>query len=170
MSSLRALSVLMLVLGVASHTGQADSEHVSNVQDHLPGKIRLEVYKSPTCGCCTKWVEHAEAAGFKTVVHHPEDLNQIKADHAIAPRFHSCHTAVSEHGYVFEGHIPVRYILQFFQNPPENALGLAVPGMPVGSPGMEMGDRFSPYRVLLLKTNGKGKVFAKVKTAQEQFR
>lgn len=170
MSYLRYLSVLILSLGVAAHSGKADSGHAANVQDHLPGKIRLEVYKSPTCGCCTKWVEHTETAGFETAVHHPADLSQVKVDHAIAPRYQSCHTAITENGYVFEGHVPAKYIRKFLKGPPENAVGLAVPGMPAGSPGMEMGNRFSPYRILLLKANGRSEVFAEVKTVKEQYR
>ncbi len=170
MRNLRYLLVLVLSLGMTAHFGEAVSGHAADVQDHSPGKIRLEVYKSPTCGCCAKWVEHAEAAGFETAVHHPQDLNRIKIDHAIAPRYQSCHTAVSEGGYVFEGHIPARFIREFFKSPPKGAVGLAVPGMPAGSPGMEMGNRFSPYQILLLKANGESEVFAEVRSAREQYR
>lgn len=168
MSYLRYLSVFVLVLGM--HSGYADSEQVSKEQEPLSGTIRLEVYKSPTCSCCAKWVEHAQADGFEVAVHHPSDLWQVKADHAITPRLQACHTAVSEDGYVFEGHVPAKYIRKFLRSPPENAVGLVIPGMPVGSPGMESGNKFSPYRVLLLKPNGGTTVFAEVKTAQEQYR
>jgi hypothetical protein len=128
----------------------------------------LTVYKSPTCGCCKAWVEHLNDAGFKNSIRHMADLNGLKADKGIAPQYQSCHTAISDDGYVFEGHIPARYIEQFLTAPPEDALGLAVPGMPVGSPGMEMGDRFKPYQVLLLKRDGSTEVFADVTQPDSQ--
>ena len=130
---------------------------------------RLSVYKSPSCGCCADWVDHIEAAGFTTSIHHPENLNRIKAQRGIAPRYGSCYTAISGQGYVFEGHIPARYIRQFLDNPPVAAIGLAVPAMPVGSPGMEMDGRFSPYQVLLLDKDGGHTVFARVATQAEQY-
>ena len=130
---------------------------------------RLSVYKSPTCGCCADWVDHIEAAGFTTSIHHPENLHRIKAERGIAPRYGSCHTAISGQGYVFEGHIPARYIRQFLDNPPAAAIGLAVPAMPAGSPGMEMDGRFSPYQVLLLDKDGGHTVFARVATQAEQY-
>ncbi|MGB1058644.1 MAG: DUF411 domain-containing protein, partial [Ketobacter sp.] len=77
--------------------------------------------------------------------------------------------AVSKQGFVFEGHIPARYIQQFLANPPEGAFGLAVPAMPVGSPGMEVNERFMPYQVLLLKKDGSTEVFAAVENAAQQY-
>ena len=165
MGYLRFLVVLVFSLGVGVHAGDAEAP-----RSQVPGESRMEVFKSPTCGCCTKWVEHAQAAGFRVVVHHPDDLDRIKIDHDIAPRYQSCHTAVTEQGYIFEGHIPARYIQKFLKNPPENARGLAVPGMPAGSPGMEMGRRFSPYPIFVLKTDGSSEVFAEVRSAREQYR
>jgi len=85
-----------------------------------------------------------------------------------APRYQSCHTAVSSHGYVFEGHVPARHIKAFLANPPADAIGLAVPGMPLGSPGMEVGSRFDPYEVLLLKKDGSSEVFARVDSPAQQ--
>ncbi len=122
----------------------------------------LTVYKSPTCGCCTAWVEHLDDAGVATSTGDTADLATLKADKGIAPQYQSCHTAMSEEGYVFEGHIPFRYIEQFLAAPPQDALGLAVPGMPLGSPGMEMDGRFSSYQVLLLKRDGSTEVFADI--------
>lgn len=129
----------------------------------------LSVYKSPTCGCCGDWIEHIEASGINTQVYHPTDLNQIKADRGISPVHQSCHTAISKEGYVFEGHIPAKYVRQFLDNPPNDAIGLAVPAMPIGSPGMEMGEQFSPYQVLLLKKNGSSEVFARVDVQEDQY-
>jgi hypothetical protein len=131
--------------------------------------IALDVYKSPTCGCCGKWVDHAAERDFTLAIHHPEDLNRLKSDHGIAPQYQSCHTAVSAEGYVFEGHIPARYIHEFLGAPPVDARGLAVPGMPVGSPGMEVEDRFMPYQILLLKSDGSTTVFAEVSDPGQQY-
>lgn len=133
-------------------------------------KKKLEVFKSPSCGCCKDWVSHITREGFSAVTRHPSDLNAVKARYAIEPRYQACHTGVSEAGYVFEGHIPARYIAQFLAHPPEDAIGLAVPAMPVGSPGMEAGDRFSPYRVLLLKKDGSSEVYATVDSPGQQYR
>lgn len=129
--------------------------------------IALEVYKSPTCGCCQLWVEHMDANGFISSVQHTEDLNAVKEKFGISAGFQSCHTAVSQDGYIFEGHIPARIIRQFLQEKPADALGLAVPGMPIGSPGMEVGDRVTPYNVLLLKKDGSSSVYAHVSTLEK---
>lgn len=130
---------------------------------------KLEVFKSPTCGCCKAWIDHITRKGFSATTRHPSDLNAVKARYAIEPRYHACHTGVSGAGYVFEGHIPARYIDQFLAQPPEDAIGLAVPAMPMGSPGMEAGDRFSPYRVLLLKKDGSSEVYARVDSPGQQY-
>ncbi len=124
--------------------------------------VSLDVYKSRTCGCCKKWVSHIEDFGFESEVHHPANLNKIKSDKGIAPRYQSCHTAISNAGYVFEGHIPGPIIQRFLAAPPKNAIGLAVPGMPVGSPGMEVGDRRDEYDVLLLSKDGSHTVYEHV--------
>ncbi len=128
----------------------------------------MDLHKSPTCGCCEDWQQHMAEAGFATRVHHPDDLSAIKAAHDIAPDHRSCHTAVTEKGYVFEGHIPARYIKQFLNNPPPGAAGLAVPGMPIGSPGMEMGQRFDPYKILLLMKDGDSRTYAHIQHAEQQ--
>ncbi len=84
-------------------------------------------------------------------------------------RYGSCHTAVTENGYVFEGHVPARYIAQFLNDPPAGAVGLSVPAMPVGSPGMEYKDEFMPYQVLLVNKDGSVEVYASVESYQQQF-
>lgn len=144
---------------------------VVNVSVNASGatSIAMDVYKSPTCGCCGKWVSHAEQRGFSLTTHHPEDLNKLKIEHGIGPEYQSCHTSISAEGYVFEGHIPARYIHQFLAAPPAGARGLVVPAMPMGSPGMEVEDRFMPYAVLLLKSDGNTEVFAEVTTAAQQY-
>ncbi|MAT51645.1 MAG: metal-binding protein [Porticoccaceae bacterium] len=131
--------------------------------------LDYKLYKSPTCGCCEQWQTHMAEHNFVAGVYHPEDLNDVKAQLGIAPGYQSCHTAVFDNGYVFEGHIPARYIRQFLDNPPEGARGLAVPGMPLGSPGMEVDDRFMAYDILLLKDDGSAAFYARIDTPDQQW-
>ncbi|GAB2887946.1 DUF411 domain-containing protein [Microbulbifer echini] len=129
----------------------------------------LTTYKSATCGCCKVWVDHARDNGFDVVAKDVDDLNGVKKQHRIEPRYQSCHTSVSREGYVFEGHVPAKLIQRFLQNPPRGAYGLAVPGMPLGSPGMEVGNRFTPYQVMQLNEDGSSVVYAQIDAAGEQF-
>ena len=126
-------------------------------------KFSLLVHKTPTCGCCKKWVNHLEANSFSTMIRDHQSLQKIKEQYAIKPKYQSCHTAVSNDGYFFEGHIPSKFIKQFLANPDEDAIGLSVPGMPLGSPGMEVEGRFMPYDVLVLYKDGSSKVYAEVR-------
>ncbi|MCJ7558347.1 MAG: DUF411 domain-containing protein [Gammaproteobacteria bacterium] len=129
----------------------------------------LDVYKSPSCGCCGKWMEHLHTQGLDTVTHDARQLDTANARLVIPAQYRSCHTAVSSEGYVFEGHIPARYVKQFLSELPAGAAGLTVPGMPMGSPGMEQGDNFTPYQVLLLKRDGSTEIYARVNAATEQY-
>lgn len=158
----RWLAVIALFWGVVACSESSDVVVRPASETPIVDKITLDVYKSPTCGCCGKWVTHVEASGFDTTLHHPADLNKLKADRGISPRYQSCHTAVSQDGYVFEGHIPADVIQRFLENPPSDAIGLAVPGMPVGSPGMEMGNRHDDYDVLLLTKEGSDTVYERI--------
>lgn len=119
----------------------------------------VEVWKNPDCGCCGDWVQHLQANGLRTRVH--DVGNEAKrAELGIAARYGSCHTALVE-GYAIEGHVPAREIKRLLQQRPA-AIGLAVPGMPVGSPGMDgpaYGGRRDPYVVLLLTKDGRSQVF-----------
>ena len=126
-------------------------------------KFSLLVHKTPTCGCCKKWVKHLEANSFSTMIKDHQNLQKVKEQHSIKPKYQSCHTAVSQDGYVFEGHIPSEFIKQFLSNPEADAIGLAVPGMPLGSPGMEVEGRFMPYDVLVLYKDGSSKVYAEIR-------
>ena len=126
-------------------------------------KFSLLVHKTPTCGCCKKWVKHLEANNFSTMIKDHQNLQKVKEQHSIKPKYQSCHTAVSQDGYVFEGHIPSKFIKQFLADPEADAIGLAVPGMPLGSPGMEVQGRFMPYDVLVLFKDGSSKVYAEVR-------
>lgn len=120
----------------------------------------MRVAKSPSCGCCGAWVRHLRAEGFRveTVEMGDDALERLKADLGLAPGLRSCHTGVVE-GYVVEGHVPAGDIRRLLATRPP-ALGLAVPGMPVGSPGMEIGDRRDPYDTLLVGPGGGVEVFA----------
>ncbi|MEH6583491.1 MAG: DUF411 domain-containing protein [Halioglobus sp.] len=153
--------VVLCTVSVVASSGEDSSGRLS------AGTV-IDVYKSPTCGCCGDWIEHIQGNGFKTEIHHPNDLNQLKADKGIAAHFQSCHTAVTADGYVFEGHVPAIYIQRFLDEKPKGAVGLAVPGMPVGSPGMEVGDKFMPYQVLLLKRDGSAEVYADILSPADQ--
>lgn len=138
------------------------------VDSKLQRMTAMTVYKTPTCGCCGKWVDHIEDAGYEVAVKEMDNLSAIKRSSGIAPTHQSCHTAVAdEGGYVFEGHVPAKYITQFLQDPPAGARGLVVPAMPVGSPGMEYEDQLSPYDVLLLKDDGTYEIFAHVSELED---
>ena len=126
-------------------------------------KFSLLVHKTPTCGCCKKWVKHLEANSFSTMIKDHQNLQKVKEQYSIQPKYQSCHTAVSQDGYVFEGHIPSKFIKQFLADPEADAIGLSVPGMPLGSPGMEVEGRFMPYDVLVLYKDGSSKVYAEVR-------
>jgi hypothetical protein len=126
----------------------------------------VEVYKTATCGCCAKWVDHMRAAKFQTRVTDlsQDELNQVKAKHGLPPRLGSCHTALVG-GYVVEGHIPAESVKRLLKERPAIA-GIAVPGMPTGSPGMEVpGAPTPPYSVLAFDKQGGLQVFATVTPA-----
>ncbi|GAA0792200.1 DUF411 domain-containing protein [Marinobacterium sediminicola] len=165
-----ALSGLMLLGGSHALAAEAASpEKPVSVMLQAAKSEHLNVYKSPTCGCCGDWIEHAEKNGFETKTFHPQNLTQMKLDMGIQGRFHSCHTAVSESGYLFEGHVPAKLVKQFLASPPEGALGLTAPGMPMGSPGMEVDDRFQPYQVLLMKKDGGYEIYATIEQQDQQY-
>lgn len=118
----------------------------------------IHVYKSPTCGCCKDWVKHLEANGFEVEVTETNNLNPVKIQAGLTPALASCHTAFVGK-YVIEGHVPANDIHRLIAEAPQ-AAGLSVPGMPVGSPGMEMGDRKDHYQVLMFNENGQTRVFS----------
>jgi hypothetical protein len=121
------------------------------------GATEVVVYKSPSCGCCSKWVDYLRDEGFKVTTHNSNSVDQIKMEHGVSSKLKSCHTALVE-GYVVEGHVPAMDIKSLLQEKPD-VTGLAVPGMPMGSPGME-GKYKDPYDVLAFTTNGKTEVYA----------
>ena len=118
----------------------------------------VEVFKSPTCGCCANWVKHLEAHGFAIKVTDIEDMTQVKSKYGVPGRLQSCHTGVVN-GYVLEGHVPAADVQRLLKERPA-VVGVAVPGMPVGSPGMEVGNTVQPYDVLTFNKQGQTTVFA----------
>ena len=120
---------------------------------------RVEVYKNPSCGCCTAWVDHLKAAGFAVRVTETDDAGSVRKRLGMPERLAGCHTAVVD-GYALEGHVPAADVKRLLALKPPQAVGLAVPGMPVGSPGMEYGHRKVPYEVILVDRRGRETVFA----------
>ena len=117
----------------------------------------IVVYKSPTCGCCGKWVKHMEDAGFSVDVENRGDLTPTKAELGVPGRMQSCHTA-KVGDYIVEGHVPADLVKRMLDEKPD-IKGLAVPGMPMGSPGME-GPRKDPYNVIAIGNDGSARVYA----------
>lgn len=120
------------------------------------GKPEVMVWKSPTCGCCGGWVDHMRAAGFPVTVQEVDDVEPVKARLGVPVRLQSCHTALVG-GYALEGHVPADSVQRLLRERPA-AVGLAVPGMPQGSPGMETGVK-DPYDVVLFGGAGGDNVF-----------
>ena len=119
----------------------------------------VTVYKSPTCDCCKKWIKHLEKNGFKVKAHDVSNVTPYKIKHGVKPRLASCHTAIVD-GYVVEGHVPAADIKRLLKTRPR-VRGLSVPGMVVGSPGMESGNRKDPYNVIQINRDGSTSVFSR---------
>lgn len=142
----RFVTLLLATAGALCIAGAAAAEGAA-----------VKVYKTPTCGCCTKWVEHLEANGFRVDTLELPDLRLVKQSNGISPQLASCHTAFVG-GYVIEGHVPAQDIERLLEERPQVA-GLTVPRMPIGSPGME-GPNPVRYDVLTFDGSGKTAVFA----------
>lgn len=126
------------------------------VADALPKAL---VYKTPSCGCCSLWVDHMREAGFEVDARDLNDIIPVKIDAGVPPRMSSCHTTLID-GYVVEGHIPAEHVKRLLEERPD-VVGIAVPGMPIGSPGME-GIGARPYQVLSWDRQGNVEVYAEV--------
>jgi len=141
-----------LILGVAALP-------LAQALPALAAAPAILVFKNPSCGCCGAWVEHLQAAGFSVSVKEVEDTTPVRRKLGLPDKYGSCHTATVG-GYVLEGHVPAADVKRLLASK-SVAVGLAVPGMPVGSPGMEVGDRFDPYDVLLVDRAGQSTVFSR---------
>ncbi len=144
---------VVLTVAVALSGGHA----APRAQQEASAKPEVTVYKSPTCGCCSKWVDHMRASGFAVKTVDVEDVSAVKRTHGVPPRVGSCHTALVD-GYVVEGHVPADAVARLLRERPDVA-GLAVPGMPIGSPGMEVGDRRDPYSIFSFDKTGRFVVY-----------
>jgi hypothetical protein len=149
-SSMQRRDFLCLATGAAALAGAP-----ARAAAALP---RVEVFKTASCGCCGAWVEHMQGAGFPVHVTVVDDTSRIRQRQGIPQALGSCHTAVVE-GYALEGHVPAADVKKLLAQRPA-AAGLAVPGMPAGAPGMEMGPRKDAFRVLLVDKAGGSTVFA----------
>jgi len=124
----------------------------------VPAK-NATVYKTPSCGCCKKWVDHMQKSGYTVTVHDLEDVAPIKKKYAVPDALASCHTAIVTGGYIIEGHVPADLVDKLVTQAPKDVIGLAVPGMVQGSPGME-GGTAEKYDVVSFDKTGKTKVYA----------
>lgn len=143
--TLLALLLAAVPLSAASPWEMPQREH--------QGAREITVYRSPACGCCKGWIDHLRAHGFEVTDVLRDDVGQTKAQLGLPGELASCHTAVVD-GYVIEGHVPADDIKRLVAEKPPLA-GLAVPGMPVGTPGMEMGERRDPFAVLGFDREGR---------------
>ena len=124
---------------------------------------RVVVYKSPTCGCCDGWIAHLDSAGFDVEgvdVAVFAELNRTKAEHGVPGRLASCHTA-RVGGYTIEGHVPAEVVARLLREGTEDIVGISVPGMPIGSPGME-GPNPQVYQVMAFDAEGNPRVYETV--------
>ena len=116
------------------------------------GSKEVTVYKSPYCGCCTNWVSYLRENGYSVAENKVNDVSLYKEKYGVSKQLSSCHTATVG-GYVIEGHVPVSDIERLLKEKPD-IRGLTVPGMPIGSPGMEQGERRDPFNVYAIKKDG----------------
>jgi hypothetical protein len=144
-------------LNRASDGGEPDLQAAAQQK---PAGPLVEVFKTPTCGCCSLWVEHMRGNGFNVRTTDMNDVSEIKKSRGVPEKVQSCHTAVVN-GYVVEGHVPAADVQRMLKEKPAIA-GIAVGGMPVGSPGMEYpGTKAQPYDVVSFDKSGATRVFAK---------
>lgn len=148
-----------LALAVAVLVGLTQGGIIAGIPGFGGNLPTITVYQSPTCGCCGKWVQHLEAEGFTVESEMRQDMGNVKQQAGVPRQLGSCHTAIVG-DYVIEGHVPADDIKQLLHNAPQGIQGLTVPGMPVGSPGMEQGNRLDPYDVLAFTSDGATRVVA----------
>ncbi|WP_295802403.1 DUF411 domain-containing protein [uncultured Microbulbifer sp.] len=140
--------------------------HADQTEPAAPASS-IVVHKSPFCLCCKDWIKHLEQNAFAVTSENTLDTAKIKRAMDVPASLQGCHTGVMDGKYVFEGHVPARLIRKFLANPPKNAIGLAVPGMPQGSPGMYRGRDFEPFNVFLILPGGDYKLYEAVTEPEE---
>ena len=131
---------------------------ITNVNAETPKPVDITVYRSANCGCCGKWLEHLKANNFNVKDIVMDDVLAIKQKHGVTDNLQSCHTALVG-DYVIEGHVPANDIMKLLKSKPK-VIGLAVPGMVTGSPGMEMGEHKNAYDVVSFDKDHKTSVFS----------
>jgi hypothetical protein len=139
------LGILLAAVGLGAYWQWGPSASAANLPE-------VTVYKSPTCGCCTEWVSHLREEGFEVKVEDRVNVRPVKQQLGVPKGLASCHTATVGN-YVVEGHVPAEQVKRLLHNKP-NLKGISVPGMPIGSPGMERGDRVQPYSVVGFTASG----------------
>lgn len=139
--------VKFLGLGIVTILGVLAGAGWYAQQPDMPNPNLVTVYKTPTCGCCSKWVDHLRDSGFEVDVKNRDSLVSVRAQYGVPDRLASCHTAHIG-GYAVEGHVPATDIRRLLSQRPV-AAGISVPGMTAGSPGMEVEGRSDPYKVIL---------------------
>jgi len=130
-------------------------------EEKLVETLEIEVYRSPSCGCCSKWLAHLKENQFDVKDYLTNDVQAIKDKYGVPQNMASCHTAIIN-GYVVEGHVPAADIRKLLKLKPA-VIGISVPGMPVGTPGMEMGGRKDAYKVISFDKNENYQVFSSYK-------
>ena len=150
----------------AAYADKANNEMSVDASDYLPSEDvsaeTLVVYKTAACECCARWVDHMEEAGFEVDVHEisQEEMSRVKEGNGITRDLASCHTARIA-GYLVEGHVPAEDLKRLLMEKPDGVKGIAVPGMPIGSPGMEMeGKPADEYEVVTFDQAGEQSVYA----------
>lgn len=124
---------------------------------HAADQLTMDVHRDANCGCCKAWISHLQANGIQVIDHVEDDMSRVKQELGVQPRLASCHTGVINGKFV-EGHVPVEQVIALSKR--NDLKGIAVPGMPIGSPGMEMGERKDAYQVIGLRNDGRDEVVA----------
>lgn len=156
-----ALSLLVIGCAPSSERRAADAKG-SGTGEARPERLSMIVHRDPSCGCCEAWAQLARNAGFDARIVDEPDMAAVKRRLGVPQAVASCHTAVAEN-LVFEGHVPLAQVRRLLDTRPGGISGLAVPGMPIGSPGMEMPDgRREPFQVLAFDGSGRTSLFFNV--------
>jgi hypothetical protein len=144
--------LFLITLSIFSNYGNAESVWDKSIQS-LTAPTEIVVYRSPSCGCCHKWIKHLEKHQFTVKDMVTEDVNNVKQIYGVPGKMASCHTAIVD-GYVVEGHVPAADIITLLTKRPK-IVGISVPGMVTGTPGMEMGAKNDPFKVISFDASGK---------------
>jgi len=149
-----ALLTIVVSLGLCSYSSVPSSDEFGQ---QAADSQQVVSFRSPNCGCCEGWIEHMRANGFQVEDHVVDDIEAVKQEHHLPADLTSCHTAIAS-GYVIEGHVPAADVRRLLAEKPD-VVGITVPGMPMGSPGMESGDVRQPYTVYTFTEEGTPEVF-----------